>query len=204
MPRRRQNYGDTKRRIQRAVEGSSFWITKGLSRTWHPPLLHDWLEAQTGAKAALLKEIQQQGNPEIWIHATCWQVHTSDHRKRYASCFINPTWWPLPLNNWKPTTLSKTGNKGRFLNLKIIGWFLNLNLLWFWINCIILWIVAKAWDGQRYPCSAQVCCAWCWGREQGSGPKGVDDLCFNTYGEFSPSGNWDFGLRAGFGPQIWD
>ena len=23
--------------------------------------------------------------------------------------------------------------------------------------------------------------------EQGSGPEGVDDLCFHTYGEFSPS-----------------
>ena len=36
-------------------------------------------------------------------------------------------------------------------------------------------IVAKALEGQRY----------LWG-EQSSGPKGVDDLCFHTYGEFSP------------------
>ena len=38
--------------------------------------------------------------------------------------------------------------------------------------------------------------------EQGSGPKGVDDLCFHTYGEFSPSppsSNLDFGLWA----EIW-
>ena len=35
-------------------------------------------------------------------------------------------------------------------------------------------------------------------REQGSGLKGVDDLCFHTYEEFSPpSSNWDWGLRAG-------
>ena len=34
--------------------------------------------------------------------------------------------------------------------------------------------------------------------EQGSGPQGVDDLCFHTYEEFSPpSSNWDWGLRAG-------
>ena len=41
----------------------------------------------------------------------------------------------------------------------------------------------------------------------GSGPEGVDDLCFHTYGEFSPSrssGNWDLGPKAGFWPRGWD
>ena len=37
--------------------------------------------------------------------------------------------------------------------------------------------------------------------EQGSGPEGVDDLCFHTYGEFSPPGIgplcWDSGLEDG-------
>ena len=33
--------------------------------------------------------------------------------------------------------------------------------------------------------------------EQGSGPKGVDDLCFHTYGEFSPPPwGWNLGLEA--------
>ena len=49
--------------------------------------------------------------------------------------------------------------------------------------------------------------------EQGSGPKGVDDLCFHTYEEFSPSpsSDWDLGLWAeieslglGFVPKGWD
>ena len=35
----------------------------------------------------------------------------------------------------------------------------------------------------------------------GSGPEGVDDLCFHTYGEFSPPGIgplcWDLGLEDG-------
>ena len=41
--------------------------------------------------------------------------------------------------------------------------------------------------------------------EQGSSPIGVDDLCFHTYGEFSPSPpgigplGWDLGLQA----EIW-
>ena len=43
--------------------------------------------------------------------------------------------------------------------------------------------------------------------EQGSGPEGVDDLCFHTYGEFSPpppppAGIWT--SRLSFGPQGWD
>ena len=36
--------------------------------------------------------------------------------------------------------------------------------------------------------------------------KGVDDLCFHTYGKFSPSapsGNWDLGHRAGFRLRGW-
>ena len=40
----------------------------------------------------------------------------------------------------------------------------------------------------------------------GSGPEGADDLCFHTYGEFSPSPSsdwiWAFGLR--FGLWGWD
>ena len=53
--------------------------------------------------------------------------------------------------------------------------------------------------------------------EQGSGPKGVNNLCFDTYGEFSPpppSGigpfSWDLDLKAGiwssrlrYGPGGW-
>ena len=46
----------------------------------------------------------------------------------------------------------------------------------------------------------------------GSGPEGVDDLCFHTYGEFSQiPREWNLGLgvgiwalRVGFGPQDWD
>ena len=53
----------------------------------------------------------------------------------------------------------------------------------------------------------------------GSGPKGVDDLCFHTYGEFSPTPpppairplGWDLDFEAeiwasrlGSGPQGWD
>ena len=41
--------------------------------------------------------------------------------------------------------------------------------------------------------------------KQGSGTKGVDDLCFHTYGEFSsPSSNWDLGFWAEFEPQRWN
>ena len=52
--------------------------------------------------------------------------------------------------------------------------------------------------------------------EQGSGPKGVGDLCFHTYKELSPPPGigplgWDLGLLAGIwtsrpkvGPQGWD
>ena len=57
--------------------------------------------------------------------------------------------------------------------------------------------------------------------EQGSGPEGVDDLCFHTYGEFSPSSpppppgigplGWNLDLeteiwasRLRYGPQGWD
>ena len=48
--------------------------------------------------------------------------------------------------------------------------------------------------------------------KQGSGPEGVDDLCFHTYGEFSPPPpgigplGWDLGLKAGiwaYGPGFW-
>ena len=57
--------------------------------------------------------------------------------------------------------------------------------------------------------------------EQGSGPEGVDDLCFYTYGEFFPPPpppppgigpfGWDLDLKAkiwvsrlGLWPQGWD
>ena len=71
------------------------------------------------------------------------------------------------------------------------------------------------------------CLSWLWLKlrgEQGSGPKGVNDLCFHTYGEFSPPPppppppppgigcpGWDLALkveiwasRLRFGPQSWD
>ena len=38
---------------------------------------------------------------------------------------------------------------------------------------------------------------------QGSNSKWVDDLCFHTYGEFSPPSNRDFVLRVRFEPQVW-
>ena len=41
------------------------------------------------------------------------------------------------------------------------------------------------WSAVPVPC---LCRLWLKLRgEQGSGPEGVDDLCFHTYGEFSPS-----------------
>ena len=41
------------------------------------------------------------------------------------------------------------------------------------------------WSAVPVPCLSRL---WLKLRgEQGSGPKGVDDLCFHTYGEFSPS-----------------
>ena len=40
------------------------------------------------------------------------------------------------------------------------------------------------WSAVPVPCSSRL---WLKLRgEQGSGPEGVDDLCFHTYGEFSP------------------
>ena len=42
------------------------------------------------------------------------------------------------------------------------------------------------WSAVPVPCLGRLCLKL---REQGSGPEGVDDLCFHTYGEFSPSGN---------------
>ena len=47
------------------------------------------------------------------------------------------------------------------------------------------------------PCLGRLCLKL---REQGSGPEGVNDLCFHTYGEFSlsPSSDWAVGLGAGF------
>ena len=41
------------------------------------------------------------------------------------------------------------------------------------------------WSAVPVPCLSRL---WLKLRgEQGSGPEGVDDLCFHTYGEFSPS-----------------
>ena len=40
------------------------------------------------------------------------------------------------------------------------------------------------WSAVNMPCLSRLCLKL---REQGSGPDGVDDLCFHTYGEFSPS-----------------
>ena len=52
----------------------------------------------------------------------------------------------------------------------------------------------------------------CEAPKQGSGPEGVDDLCFHTCGEFSPSPPppgiqplWlDFDLKLRLWPQGWD
>ena len=39
--------------------------------------------------------------------------------------------------------------------------------------------------------------------EQGSSPEGVNDLCFHTYEEFSPSSDWNLGWDLGLGAGIW-
>ena len=60
------------------------------------------------------------------------------------------------------------------------------------------------WSSVPMPCLSRL---WLKLRgEQGSGPEGVDDLCFHTYGEFPPpppSGigpfGWDLDLKA----EIW-
>ena len=41
------------------------------------------------------------------------------------------------------------------------------------------------WSAVPVPCLSRLCLKL--SGEQGSGPKGVNDLCFHTYGEFSPS-----------------
>ena len=40
------------------------------------------------------------------------------------------------------------------------------------------------WSAVPVPCLSRLCLKL--SGEQGSGPEGVDDLCFHTYGEFSP------------------
>ena len=40
------------------------------------------------------------------------------------------------------------------------------------------------WSAVPVPCLSKLCLKL--RGEQGSGPEGVDDLCFHTYGEFSP------------------
>ena len=50
------------------------------------------------------------------------------------------------------------------------------------------------------PCLSRLCLKL--KREQGSGPERVNDLCFHTYGEFSPSPpeigtlGWDLDFKA--------
>ena len=75
------------------------------------------------------------------------------------------------------------------------------------------------WSAVPVPCLSRLCLKL--RGEQGSGPEGVDDLCFHTYGEFSPPPpppppgigpfGWDLDLKAeiwvsrlGFGPRDWD
>ena len=41
------------------------------------------------------------------------------------------------------------------------------------------------WSAEPVPCPRRLCLKL--KGKQGSGPEGVDDLCFHTYGEFSPS-----------------
>ena len=41
------------------------------------------------------------------------------------------------------------------------------------------------WSAVPVPCLSRLCLKS--KGKQGSGPEGVDDLCFHTYGEFSPS-----------------
>ena len=52
------------------------------------------------------------------------------------------------------------------------------------------------WSAVLVPCLSRLCLKL--RGEQGSGPEGVDDLCFHTYGEFSPS------PPLGIGPHGWD
>ena len=51
------------------------------------------------------------------------------------------------------------------------------------------------WSAVPVPCLSRLCLKV--RGEQGSGPKGVDDLCFHTNGEFSPP-------PPGIGPLGWD
>ena len=55
------------------------------------------------------------------------------------------------------------------------------------------------WSAVPVPCLSRL---WLKLRgEQGSGPEGVDDLCFHTYGGFSPSSPPEFwASRPGSGP----
>ena len=48
-------------------------------------------------------------------------------------------------------------------------------------------IVRKSvrWSAVPVPCLSRLCLKL--KGKQGSGPEGVDDLCFHTYGEFSPA-----------------
>ena len=59
------------------------------------------------------------------------------------------------------------------------------------------------WSAVPVPCLSRLCLKL--RGEQDSGPEGVDDLRFHTYGEFSPpprTGIWV--SRLGFGSRGWD
>ena len=67
-------------------------------------------------------------------------------------------------------------------------------------------IVAKALDGQRYPCPAQVGCAWSWRGSRAAAPKGSMTYAFTHMGNFLhlslEARIWAFWI--GFGLRDWD
>ena len=69
-------------------------------------------------------------------------------------------------------------------------------------------IVAKASDGQRYPCPAWVGCAWSWGRAGQRPRRGRWPMLSHIWGIFSFSSSsfssWDQASWLGFGPWGWD
>ena len=70
-------------------------------------------------------------------------------------------------------------------------------------NEIVANAISVRWSAVPVPCLSKLFLKL--RGEQGSGPEGVDDLCFHTYGEFSPSPpgigplGWDLDLKA----EIW-
>ena len=66
----------------------------------------------------------------------------------------------------------------------------------FWLHNTLNSRKSVRWSAVPVPCSSRL---WFKLRgEQGSGPNGADDLCFHTYGEFSPS------PPPGIGSHGWD